>query len=310
MFAASGKLYGSPKTAAEALASGRFFASRIVERDPCARHVGVGFHNREPQTRAEFAGARNAVEGVENARAFFGRNPRAAVEHDDFEERFPGIDVSMRFEFHEAAFGCIAHGVFQKVADDGAHGRSREAVNVIGRFEPLGFKAHGLLVEGGQKRFDQFARELREVPGFGVAQQCRFRLARLRARKEQELRNLMHRALEPRLEVLDDAARSRRQLEFAQVFGLNRERREGTAQLVRGVCRKAQFARSRGVNAREEAVDGFHKGARFRRHAFERQWRQVVGAAATHGFGSAGERAHARPQNTREDEGEHGQKHE
>ena len=37
-----------PQTAAEALASGRFFASRIVERDPCARHVGVGFHNREP----------------------------------------------------------------------------------------------------------------------------------------------------------------------------------------------------------------------------------------------------------------------
>ena len=201
-------------------------------------------------------------------------------------------------------------GVFKKVSQNRQQGRPAHAFD--GRFgavvKALDVELQVLVGGAVHQGLENLAQKFREVPGTRVAPEDFRSLARLRACKLQELRDLLDGPLESGLKTSHDGTRFGGQVEAAEVFGLDRERRERRAELVRSIGCEAELARARFTHASEQAVDGLDEGLHLGGNALGRQGREVGGGTLGRGSGGASDRREHAPEREADHDDEDRQK--
>ncbi len=241
---------------------------RVREGHAEPRLRGRFAHDREPQARSRNAGARHPEEGIHHAGEEFLRNPGAAVRdlhHEGREADEPHP--------HLAPSGRIADGVLNEVPEEPGQRLRRHGElygRVFERIEPHGLEVDCLSFRLLPDERDRFAQGFEEV-GFG---NVRLRVApQLGALQRQELVDEAPQALDPALHRRDRCLRCLGVFEprSYEALGFELQRRQGRAELMRRVRRKARFARAEHLDAGEKVVHGLDQRHHLGRHPVSRQ---------------------------------------
>ena len=243
-------------------------AGAVGEFDVAAKLGGEGFGNGQPKAGAFPRAAGAAVEGVEDACAFFAGDACAAI--FDFEQDVPVLRVDAQVDL--SACGGVADGVVHEVADEGV-----EADVVAGDVGVL-FAVDADVDVFGVGVDVQFLDDVAVEVLYGVLfALCLFGV--LRACHGEQLFEEVAVAADAFAQGVQAFGGFCAHVGFREAFGLQGQGGERRAQFVRGVGDEALLFADAGVYAAEQVVNGGDEAVDFARDVVGGQGGEVGFAA-------------------------------